>query len=155
MNPKILVVDDGQILALPARGHGYDVLEARSGLRPCTKPSAIRGFDHSDLMMDDINRLRVLRRRSTQKTPIIMLTALFTANPGHMFIAGANDFIVKPFNPSDPCRSDSSRRSTNWAGPPSEASKESALASSEDAAGSVPMSQIVLISELIVDLRLC
>jgi two-component system phosphate regulon response regulator PhoB len=108
MKPKILIVDDEpdaiSLLQLNLAMHGYDVQVGRTGLdalHPARRH--LPDLVILDLMMDGIDGYTVceiLRSElSTANIPIIMLTALFgQLTRANCLAAGANDFLVKPYN---------------------------------------------------------
>lgn len=104
---KILIVDDApkfrELLTLYLRSDGFDVIEAADGL------SAIKLFrSHNpdlvilDVMLPDISGFDVCKKiRETSSVPILFLSAL--ENESYQIVgyhAGADDFLVKPFQPS-------------------------------------------------------
>lgn len=103
--PHILLIEDddrlAQIIAKHLREHEYEVSLAHDG------PSAIQQFKQnnfdliiSDVMIPGKNGIEVCRefRQYNQTSPIIMLTALGTTDDKlEGFDAGANDYMVKPF----------------------------------------------------------
>lgn len=113
MTPRILVVDDDQALAemigIVLRSEGYepdfsadgnDAVEAFHA----TKPDLVL----LDVMLPGIDGIEVCRRiRAESGTPIIMLTAKGdTADVVAGLENGADDYVVKPFNPKEPRRPD-------------------------------------------------
>lgn len=108
VQPKrlILVVDDEprivKLLSLKLRLSGYEVIKAYSG------PEAIAGLRtmHPDLVLLDIvmpgmDGLEVLQQlRSFSQTPVIVLTARPDAISRALSF-GANDGMIKPFNPDN------------------------------------------------------
>ncbi|MBT2503113.1 MtrAB system response regulator MtrA [Curtobacterium sp. ISL-83] len=108
MTPRILVVDDDQALAemigIVLRSEGYepefsadgnDAIEAFHS----TKPDLVL----LDVMLPGIDGIEVCKRlRAESGTPIIMLTAKGdTADVVAGLENGADDYIVKPFNPKE------------------------------------------------------
>ncbi len=103
--PHILLIEDddrlAQVIAKHLRDHDYEVSFAYDGA------SAIKQLRHhnfdliiSDIMIPGKNGVEVCRefRQYNQTTPIIMLTALGTTDDKlEGFDAGANDYMVKPF----------------------------------------------------------
>jgi DNA-binding response OmpR family regulator len=105
---QVLVVDDAdKIRALVRRileGAGHDVLEARNG-RDCLrvlyaeKPDLVM----LDVSMPDMDGWTALERiRELTWVPVLMLTA-HDAPPDRVrgLRAGADDYIVKPFDPDE------------------------------------------------------
>jgi len=108
MTPRILVVDDDQALAemigIVLRSEGYepefsadgnDAVEAFHS----TKPDLVL----LDVMLPGIDGIEVCKRiRADSGTPIIMLTARGdTADVVAGLENGADDYVVKPFNPKE------------------------------------------------------
>jgi len=108
MTPRILVVDDDQALAemigIVLRSEGYepefsadgnDAVDAFHG----TKPDLVL----LDVMLPGIDGIEVCKRiRAESGTPIIMLTAKGdTADVVAGLENGADDYVVKPFNPKE------------------------------------------------------
>ena len=101
----ILVVDDEaqirRVLRAALSGHGYEVIEARSGEEALEKV----GTERVDLALLDVNMpgmggLEACRRiRAESEAAIIMLTV---RNAEHEQVeqldSGANDYVVKPFH---------------------------------------------------------
>ncbi len=102
---KILIVEDDQRLAeIIRRGleeHGYKTeiaYDGEMGLKLATSISF--GLIISDLVLPGMNGFDVCRRLRMKgnSTPILMLTALGTTDDKvEGFEAGADDYIVKPF----------------------------------------------------------
>lgn len=110
MNKKILVVDDDQmmnsLLSFRLKKEGYQVIIAEDGqqaidLTKEEQPDIIL----SDIMMPYVSGLEFVtfvRKELGLDIPIIMISAA-----GHekivleAFDLGANDFITKPFSPSE------------------------------------------------------
>lgn len=103
---NILVADDDkeivELLTIYLHNEGYNVIQSFNG------KDALEKFDHSkidlvilDLMMPEMNGMTAVqefRRRST--VPVIMLTAKTTdMDKIQGLIAGADDYVTKPFNP--------------------------------------------------------
>lgn len=104
---KILVVDDDkeivELLNIYLRNEGYTTEKAYTGL------DAIEKFHRSpdialiilDIMMPDIDGIQVVQslRKEGVQVPILMLTAKATdMNKIKGLIAGADDYVTKPFN---------------------------------------------------------
>ena len=105
---KILIVDDEtdirDVVSYELRQHGWDVLEASSG----EELSQILKHETPDLILLDIrlpdqDGLSIAQRlRSISNIPIIMLTGLGGDVDRIVGLEmGADDYIVKPFNPRE------------------------------------------------------
>jgi CheY-like chemotaxis protein/MinD-like ATPase involved in chromosome partitioning or flagellar assembly len=108
---KILVVDDDatalRLIGYSLQKEGYEVITAGSG----ATGMSLAHEAHPDLllldvMMPDINGVEVTRRlraeSDTARLPIIMLTAKGqVADKVAGFRAGADDYVVKPVDPSE------------------------------------------------------
>ena len=111
MSPRILVVDDDQIIIqITARvlsAAGYEVFKAPNG------PEALRQVDEIrpelvilDVMMPQMDGYEVCRRLrakpTTARLPIMMLTAQESVEEKvRGFEAGADDYMTKPFQPPE------------------------------------------------------
>ncbi|WP_144714113.1 MtrAB system response regulator MtrA [Curtobacterium pusillum] len=108
MTPRILVVDDDQALAemigIVLRSEGYEPEFSADG------NDAVDAFHSSkpdlvllDVMLPGIDGIEVCKRiRAESGTPIIMLTARGdTADVVAGLENGADDYVVKPFNPKE------------------------------------------------------
>jgi pilus assembly protein CpaE len=109
MASRILVIDDNivnlKMASTILKQAGYEVLTAQSG------PEALRQADHIqpdliivDLMMPDMDGYEVCRRLRSKprlaNLPIMMLTAAETLEEKVKgYEAGADDYMVKPFQP--------------------------------------------------------
>ncbi|WIE74600.1 MtrAB system response regulator MtrA [Curtobacterium sp. MCSS17_007] len=108
MTPRILVVDDDQALAemigIVLRSEGYEPEFSADGNDAVetfhdTKPDLVL----LDVMLPGIDGIEVCKRiRAESGTPIIMLTAKGdTADVVAGLENGADDYVVKPFNPKE------------------------------------------------------
>ncbi|WP_437582365.1 MtrAB system response regulator MtrA [Paramicrobacterium sp. CJ85] len=108
MNPRILVVDDDTALAemigIVLRTEGFDPLFCGDGSAALAqfrqeKPDLVL----LDLMLPGIDGIEVCTQiRAESGVPIIMLTAKSdTADVVRGLESGADDYIVKPFNPKE------------------------------------------------------
>lgn len=108
MTPRILVVDDDQALAemigIVLRSEGYEPEFSGDGNDAVdafhsTKPDLVL----LDVMLPGIDGIEVCKRiRAESGTPIIMLTAKGdTADVVAGLENGADDYVVKPFNPKE------------------------------------------------------
>ena len=108
MSARILVVDDDAALAemigIVLRADGYDVSFCADG------SGALEAFRRArpdlvllDLMLPGIDGIEVCRRiRAESGVPIIMLTAKSdTADVVQGLESGADDYMVKPFDPKE------------------------------------------------------
>ncbi|PZE26398.1 MULTISPECIES: MtrAB system response regulator MtrA [unclassified Curtobacterium] len=108
MSPRILVVDDDQALAemigIVLRSEGFELEFSEDGT------DALEAFQSTrpdlvllDVMLPGVDGIEVCRRiRAESGTPIIMLTAKGdTADVVSGLENGADDYVVKPFNPKE------------------------------------------------------
>lgn len=105
---KILVVDDDkeivELLEIYLKNEGYQVAKAYNGkeaLHLLQEDQTI-GLMILDVMMPEVDGMEVVTTLRKQKStlPIIMLTAKSTdMNKIQGLIAGADDYVTKPFNP--------------------------------------------------------
>src|ERR1700710_645383 len=108
MNPRILVVDDDTALAemigIVLRTEGFEPIFCADGA------AAVDAFRASspdlvllDLMLPGMDGIEVCARiREESGTPIIMLTAKGdSADVVKGLESGADDYVVKPFNPKE------------------------------------------------------
>lgn len=108
MSIRVLVVDDDSALAemlqLVLEGENFAVQTAADGEEAI---EAFNGFEPHivllDVMLPGIDGIEVCRRvREKSGVPIIMLTALSdTQDVVRGLEAGADDYVVKPFNPTE------------------------------------------------------
>ena len=108
---KILVVDDNpanvRVLKLRLLAEGYEVVEAADGLEALEKANEERpDLILLDIMMPKMDGYEACRRlkaeEETQLIPVVMVTALKeTADRVKGIEAGADDFLSKPFDPSE------------------------------------------------------
>ncbi|MEA2638488.1 MAG: adenylate cyclase, partial [Chloroflexota bacterium] len=107
---KLLVVDDtpqnARLLEAMLAPRGYSVVLAHSGLDGLEKVRT----EHPDLVlldivMPDISGYEVCRRLRedplTRLLPIVMMTSSGDQDKVETIEAGADDFIARPFNPSE------------------------------------------------------
>jgi len=108
MNPRILVVDDdtaiSEMIGIVLRAEGFEPSFAADGA------AALEAFAATDpdlvlldLMLPGINGIEVCTRiRAESGVPIIMLTAKGeTTDVVKGLESGADDYVVKPFNPKE------------------------------------------------------
>jgi two-component system response regulator MtrA len=108
LSTRILVVDDDTALAemigIVLRSEGFEVLFCTDGAEAV---DAFKRFGPDlvllDLMLPGLDGIEVCRRiRAESGTPIIMLTAKSdTADVVRGLESGADDYMVKPFNPKE------------------------------------------------------
>ncbi len=107
-NLTVLVVDDDKeivdSIAIFLKGEGYNVQKAYNGLEAIDK--VMEKEIHLmllDVMMPDLNGIDTLMKvRERKNIPIIMISAKSEDNDKILGLtAGADDYITKPFNPSE------------------------------------------------------
>ena len=104
MSQKILLVDDEKGIVTVMKNYfelsGYQVLTAYNGQEALKKLSAMPDLILLDINMPDTDGLTVCRNiREHLSCPILFLTArVETADKITGFSAGADDYIVKPFD---------------------------------------------------------
>ncbi|MCD6505458.1 SpoIIE family protein phosphatase [Candidatus Poribacteria bacterium] len=108
MGAKILIVDDEEdildLVDLSLTADGFDVITARSGPEALEKVrEEMPDLILLDISMPDMDGYEVMRRlkgdRRTSSIPIIMLTAASDKRDKvRSFSAGADDYVVKPFD---------------------------------------------------------
>jgi DNA-binding response OmpR family regulator len=108
---RILVAEDdrdiGQLIKLILEHGGSEVVSAQDGVEALSM--AKRGFFDAfllDVRMPGVSGLDVCKRlrarRATEKTPIIFISARGQESEIHAGLnAGANAYVVKPFDPDD------------------------------------------------------
>ncbi|MGO3710763.1 response regulator [Vagococcus salmoninarum] len=104
---KILVVDDDkeivELLSIYIHNEGYEVIKAYDGKEAVSKILTIPDIDLMilDIMMPVMDGMQVVKElRKESQIPIIMLTAKTTdMDKIQGLIAGADDYVTKPFNP--------------------------------------------------------
>ena len=108
MNPRILVVDDDTALAemigIVLRAEGYEPFFCQDGaLALDAFKSAAPDLVLLDLMLPGMDGIEICARiREESGVPIIMLTAKSdTADVVKGLESGADDYVVKPFNPKE------------------------------------------------------
>jgi len=107
----ILIVDDDDDIArfvgISLKLHGFEVMHARDGLEALEVIEQVRpDLCVVDLMMPRVDGVELTRRLRanpmTAALPIIMLTAKgLTVDKVHGLTAGADDYMVKPFDTSE------------------------------------------------------
>lgn len=104
MNEKIMVVDDEKGVVTVMKNYfemsGYQVITAYSGQEALKKMSCLPDIVLLDINMPDMDGLTVCQSiREYITCPILFLTARSeTADKIKGFSAGADDYIVKPFD---------------------------------------------------------
>ncbi len=104
---KIVVVDDDkeivELLSIYIHNEGYEVIKAYNGKEALTKIATNPDIDLMilDIMMPEMDGMHVVKElRKESQIPIIMLTAKITdMDKIQGLIAGADDYVTKPFNP--------------------------------------------------------
>ncbi|HZG67671.1 MAG TPA: response regulator, partial [Herpetosiphonaceae bacterium] len=103
---KVLIADDDESVRSVLRdlleGEGYSVTEAKSGTEVLTMLAKGGGVSLllMDVRMPGVDGLEVLDRlrKSSNETPVIMITAHATATVGIQAMQrGAYDYLTKPF----------------------------------------------------------
>lgn len=104
MRDKILIVDDERDIVSMLKDYfafqGYDVMTAGSGLEAVKKAEGQPDLILLDINMPGMDGLQVCRAiREHVTCPILFLTARVEASDKIIgFQAGADDYIVKPFD---------------------------------------------------------
>ena len=108
MNPRILVVDDdtaiSEMIGIVLRGEGYEPQFAADGAEAIDLFRTMRpDLVLLDLMLPGIDGIQVCATiRAESGVPIIMLTAKGeTTDVVKGLESGADDYVVKPFNPKE------------------------------------------------------
>ncbi len=104
---RILVVDDDkeivELLSIYIKNEGYEVVKAYDGKEALSKIVTNPDIDLMilDIMMPKMDGMQVVKElRKESQIPIIMLTAKTTdMDKIQGLIAGADDYVTKPFNP--------------------------------------------------------
>lgn len=104
---KILVVDDDkeivELLSIYIHNEGYDVIKAYDGKEALSKIRTTTDIDLMilDIMMPMMDGMKVVKElRKESQIPVIMLTAKTTdMDKIKGLVAGADDYVTKPFNP--------------------------------------------------------
>ncbi|MGO4109543.1 response regulator transcription factor [Paenibacillus sp. YAF4_2] len=106
--PKILVVDDDpnirELVSLFLRREGYEVIEATNGEDALTHLEAVKpDLAVIDVMMPKMDGWALCSAlRESFDMPLLMLTAKGeTAHKVKGFELGADDYVVKPFDPPE------------------------------------------------------
>lgn len=106
--PKILVVDDDpnirELVSLFLRREGYEVIEATNGEDALTRLEAVKpDLAVIDVMMPKMDGWALCAElRESFDMPLLMLTAKGeTAHKVKGFELGADDYVVKPFDPPE------------------------------------------------------
>lgn len=104
---KILVVDDEKeivdLISIYLKNEGYEAITAQNGLEAIEKLEKMPdiGVMILDVMMPKMNGMDVIKEvRKTSEIPILMVSAK-TEDMDKIrgLITGADDYVVKPFNP--------------------------------------------------------
>ena len=104
---KILIVDDDkeivELLSIYAKNEGYEPITAYSGQEALDKLEENPDIKLMilDIMMPNMSGIDVIKKvRKTSQIPIIILSAKTTdMDKIQGLITGADDYVVKPFNP--------------------------------------------------------
>lgn len=104
---KILVADDDkeivELLNIYLHNEGYEVVKAHDGKEALSKIRTTPDIDLLilDIMMPNMDGMQVVKElRKESQIPIIMLTARTTdMDKIKGLVAGADDYVTKPFNP--------------------------------------------------------
>lgn len=104
---KILVVDDDkeivELLSIYLHNEGYEAVKAYDGQEALSKVRTTSDLDLIilDIMMPQLDGMQVVKElRKESQIPIIMLTAKTTdMDKIRGLVAGADDYVTKPFNP--------------------------------------------------------
>lgn len=104
---KILVVDDDkeivELLSIYIHNEGYEPVKAYDGKEALSKLRTMPDIDLVilDIMMPNVDGMQVVKElRKESQIPIIMLTAKTTdMDKIRGLVAGADDYVTKPFNP--------------------------------------------------------
>lgn len=105
---NILVVDDDRdivdSIAIFLSGEGYEVIKAYDGLEALDALSEVQiHLMILDIMMPKLDGIKTLMKlRETKNIPVILLSAKSEdADKILGLTAGADDYVTKPFNPSE------------------------------------------------------
>lgn len=108
MTGRILVVDDdvalAEMISIVLRGEGYTPVQAFDGAQALAAIEASQpDLVLLDVMLPGLDGIEVCSRiRETSGVPIIMLTAKGdTTDVVRGLESGADDYVVKPFNPKE------------------------------------------------------
>ena len=108
MTARILVVDDdvalAEMISIVLRGEGYVPVQAFDGREALEKfPECKPDLILLDVMLPGLDGIQVcITIRETSGVPIIMLTARGdTTDVVRGLESGADDYVVKPFNPKE------------------------------------------------------
>ena len=104
---KVLVADDDkeivELLSIYLHNEGYEVVKAYDGKEALSKLRTTNDIDLLllDIMMPVMDGMQVVKElRKESQIPIIMLTAKTTdMDKIKGLVAGADDYVTKPFNP--------------------------------------------------------
>ncbi|WEG73313.1 response regulator transcription factor [Vagococcus intermedius] len=104
---KLLVVDDDkeivELLSIYIQNEGHSVVKAYDGKEALTKIRTTPDIDLMilDVMMPNMDGMQVVKElRKESQIPIIMLTAKSNdMDKIQGLVAGADDYVTKPFNP--------------------------------------------------------
>jgi len=104
---RILVVDDDpfirKLIGIHLKKEGYDTVFACDGIEALELVNeGILDLAIVDVMMPKMDGIMLTKRLSEQEIPVLMLTAKTTLEDKEKgFLAGADDYMVKPFEPKE------------------------------------------------------
>lgn len=104
---KILVADDDkeivELISIYLHNEGYETIKAYDGTEALSKVRTTPDIELLilDIMMPEVDGMQVVKTlRKESQIPIIMLTAKTTdMDKIKGLVAGADDYVTKPFNP--------------------------------------------------------
>jgi len=104
---RILVVDDDpfiqKLIGIHLKKEGFHVVFASDGIEALNMISE-EELDLAivDIMMPKMDGISLTKRLATKEIPVLMLTAKTTIEDKEKgFLAGADDYMVKPFEPKE------------------------------------------------------
>ena len=104
---RILVVDDDgfirKLIGIHLKKEGYEALFASNGLEALTiLQQELVDLAIVDVMMPKMDGISLTKRLTEVGVPVLMLTAKTTLEDKEKgFLAGADDYMVKPFEPKE------------------------------------------------------
>lgn len=104
---RILVVDDDpyiqKLIGIHLKKEGYEAVYAGDGLK-ALELAEEENLDLAivDIMMPKMDGIALTKRLANQEIPVLMLTAKVALEDKEKgFLAGADDYLVKPFEPKE------------------------------------------------------